>query len=134
MYSLNYLPPQDSSGDIRLVGGEDQQEAGLVEGTQGFRHSWQDLQLLERRRRIPLAVLHPRPIDDTVPIKKNRPVHKRYAFAVFAVPSHLASTICNFGCETKQCQTTDWNASVCGVTWSGSTVGITTTASPTCFV
>ena len=37
-------------------------------------------------------------------------------------------------CVGPQCHTTAWNASVCGVTREGSTVGTTTTKSPTCLV
>src|SRR3979409_1706965 len=50
------------------------------------------------------------------------------------LPHHLVEICCSFGCDTRQCQTTAWNASVCGVTREASTVGTTTTQSPTCFV
>lgn len=42
-------------------------------------------------------------------------------------PYHFVALSCRAGCETKQCQTTAWKASVCGVTSRGSTVGITIT-------
>src|ERR1051326_719288 len=40
----------------------------------------------------------------------------------------------SFGCDTRQCQSTAWNASACGVTRDSSTVGMTTTRSPACLV
>ena len=45
--------------------------------------------------------------------------------------SHLVWFIFKSGCETNKCQTTAWNASLCGVMLFGFTVGTITHASAT---
>ena len=47
-----------------------------------------------------------------------------------SIPTSSASAFSS-GCETSRCQTTAWNASVCGVTCLGFTVGTITQASAT---
>ncbi len=44
------------------------------------------------------------------------------------VDSHFVCVTFNFGCETNKCHTTAWNASLCGVTCVGFTVGTITHA------
>src|SRR3990167_9777672 len=44
-------------------------------------------------------------------------------------PYHVVGCFCSAGCETRQCQITAWNASLCGVTRFGSSTGILTTIS-----
>jgi hypothetical protein len=66
------------------------------------------------------------------PVTPERPgnrLHSGSAAADGEAPSchHLVSLICSFGWETRQCQTTAWKASVCGVMRAASTVGITIT-------
>src|SRR6266446_4138957 len=45
--------------------------------------------------------------------------------------SHFISLAASAGCDTIRCHTTAWNASVCGVTVLGLTVGTMTQASAT---
>src|SRR5204863_3468579 len=47
------------------------------------------------------------------------------------VDSHFVSATFSFGCDTNRCHTTAWNASVCGVTFCGFTVGTMTQTSAT---
>src|SRR5258708_29989936 len=68
-------------------------------------------------------------------------VPSRSKIAILVMPtkrhltlSHFVGARCNFGWLTSRCQTTAQNPSVCGVTRSVATVGMTTQASATCFV
>ena len=74
-------------------------------------------------RRQWLALLDVCTIDDAVTIDE----HGAAADRLY----HLVGARCSLGCDTRQCQTTAWNASECGVMSFSSTVGITTIGSPT---
>src|SRR5262245_10675440 len=72
------------------------------------------------------AIADNRAVDHAVAVEEDR--------AAQSGAHHFVATCCRMGCETRQCHTTAWNASVCGVTRDASTVGTTTTQSPTCLV
>ena len=111
-----------AAGDVGLIGADDDQVAGLLEPAHGVLNAGQETKLGERGRRNGFAVALEVGVDDAVAIEKD------------GRPHHLVAFRCSFGCETRQCQTTAWNASACGVTRDSSTVGMTTTTSPAFFV
>ena len=78
--------------------------------------------------RVRLAVAHDRPIDHAVAVEEHR------GSGCHRVDSHFVGAALRRGCDTSRCQTTAWNASVCGVMVSGLTVGTITHASATCAV
>ena len=68
------------------------------------------------------AVAHDGIVQHAVAIEKDgrpRPAVMSY----FPTDSHFVSCALSAGCETSRCQTTAWNASACGVVWTGLTVG-----------
>src|SRR6266702_931521 len=110
--------------DIGLVGDDHGKKARRAQALERFGHPRQDFQPVERSGRIRLAVAHDGGIDDAVAVEEHRapPAFRRY---------HFVAVCCSAGCDTRQCQTTAWKASVCGVTRLASTVGTTMTQSPT---
>src|SRR5439155_11767065 len=61
-------------------------------------------------------------VDHSVTVEKDRSMSRQIA------DSHFISFCFSLGCDTIKCQTTAWNASVCGVTVSVETVGTITHA------
>ena len=58
-----------------------------------------------------------------------RTPHSTLNHSITAEDSHFVCPAFSAGCDTSRCQTTAWNASACGVTLSGFTVGTITQAS-----
>src|SRR5436309_3653698 len=131
MHGFHHLTPLGPLGHIRLVGRDNQQKPGISQSKESLPDTRQNFEFDQRRWRIGFAVSQHGTVQHAIPVKKNRPSSHAHRFAAFIVVSHLVPAVCNNGCDTRQCQTTAWNASVCGVTRSGLTVGTTTTASPT---
>src|SRR5216684_2892483 len=110
-----------AGGDVGLVGDDDIEESRRTQRLQRLAYAGKQLQIGKRARRVRLAVAHDRLVDHAVAVEKHRA----------ALRYHFVAVCCRAGCDTRQCQTTAWNASVCGVTRPASTVGISTTQSPT---
>ena len=99
---------QGATADVWLVCGNDEKKTGLLQFGASFDDAGENLEFLQRRRRIGLAVASERAVDDAVAIQEDGPPH--------FVPSHLVRFTFSFGCETNRCHTTAWKASECGVT------------------
>lgn len=123
MHGLDDFALLLAGGHVRLVGDDDIQETRVAQALKRFGNAWEDLQFRHRVRRIRFTFSDNSPIYDPVAVEKDR-----------ALAYHLVAICCRAGWETRQCQTTAWKASVCGVTRDASTVGITTTQSPICLV
>ena len=123
MDRLDVLALRLAGCDVGLIGDDDVKEAGLPQALERLGHAGEKLELGERARRVGLAVAHRARVEDAVAVEKDR-----------AALHHFVAICCSAGCETRQCHTTAWKASVCGVTRAASTVGITITQSPTFFV
>jgi hypothetical protein len=101
LHDLERLRP---TGHVGLVGDADEQEAEIVEHSQGLLHPGQDLDGLEGRGRVRHAVPDERPGQDTVPVQE-------HGAAAHRTDSHFIGFACNAGWDTTRCQTTAWNAS-----------------------
>ena len=99
---------QSTAADVWLVRGDDEKETGLLQPGARFDDAWENLEFLQHRRRVGLAVTGEGAVDDAIAVQEDGPPH--------FVPSHLVRFTFNFGCETKRCHTTAWKASECGVT------------------
>ena len=108
---------RESGADVRLVGYDDEEKARVLEPLRCCCGVRKDAKFVEGGGRHRLAVTNQIGVDDAITIEEDG-LH------------HLVAFFCSFGCDTRQCQTTAWNASACGVTRLSSTVGITTTQSP----
>src|SRR5439155_8524804 len=53
---------------------------------------------------------------------------------LYFTDSHFVCPVFRRGCDTKRCQISPWNASVCGVVWVALTTGMMAHASATCVV
>src|SRR6202171_1133257 len=125
------FPGRRSACHVGLVRDHNQDEAAILQTLKLLAQPGIDFDILDPRRRVRFTLPDHRVIQHTVTIKKDRP---RFHLAGLAVPtadSHFVWLAFNFGCETSRCQTTAWNASECGVTLSGFTVGTITHASAT---
>lgn len=114
---------------IWLVRNKKQAISARREPRQRRKHAIAQMKVLRPNRRFPGAGTRVVPvvIDDPIAVEKDRATRQRTA-------SHFISFCLRSGWLTIRCQITAWNASVCGVTVSALIVGITTTASATCFV
>ncbi len=134
VHGLDDFPFLLGGRDIRLVGGNDYKKSGPMKVFNGFHHTGQNLHFLECVGRIRLATANEGAVDNAISVQKDSPPCFLAIAQKREIPYQVVIFFCRSGCETRQCQITAWNASVCGVTWVGSTVGITTTTSPTLFV
>ena len=123
VHRLHHAALNQAIADIGLVGHHDDKEPCILQCAHCADYARQQAEITQSPRRIGLAAADPATVDNSVAIEENRP--RTYHFVAF---------IWSLGWETRQCHTTEWNASVCGVTSAGSTVGMTMTWSPTFFV
>src|SRR6185312_13753990 len=121
VHRLHHLAALGAAGDVGLIRGADEQEAGVTELPRRPDGAREDLELLQRRRGTGAAVAD----DGAVPARGRRAVLAHFT------DSHFVARVLTRGCETSRCQTTAWNASECGVMWSGLTVGTMAQASAT---
>src|SRR5450631_2256511 len=129
--AFDRFPGRRPACHVGLIRDHDQDEAAILQTLKLCAQTRINFDILDPRRRIRLALSDHRVIQHAVTIEKDRP---RFHLAGLAVPtadSHFVWLAFNFGCETSRCQTTAWNASECGVTFSGFTVGTITHASAT---
>lgn len=98
MHGLDRSTRCPPSGDVGLIRNNHNEEAGVLEPTHGVFDARQQLELLDlgRSDRTPIALNIG--VYDAVPIEKDRPYH-------------LVAFFWSFGCDTRQCQITVWNAS-----------------------
>src|SRR5262249_55419789 len=104
----------------------DESEARRLESRERIADARENLQVFRALRRIRAPLSDDGSIDDAVPVEEDGGGH--------IVDSHFVGYTLSAGCETSRCQTTAWNASLCGVIVSGLTVGMITHASATCAV
>jgi hypothetical protein len=97
---------------VRLVGDPDEKQTGAFQSLQRAGDVGQHLQLGERGWRTGSAVFHDGAVQDAVAVEERRASRR----AAHRTDSHFVGAAFTFGCETSRCQTTAWNASVCGVT------------------
>src|SRR4029077_14929484 len=116
----------DSARHVGLVGHDDQQVSGLLEGGTGLIHARKHGHLAERCGAVWPALAHDCGAEDTVAVEENG------AAAHQVVPgrtdSHLVAATLRAGWLTSRCQTTAARPSVCGVIRSGKRGGTTTQA------
>ena len=117
-----------SARDVGLIRNDEEQEVECFEPRQCRRRFGDDRQILERARWVWLSVAHDRSIENAVAVEENG-AHAISAYLV--TDSHFVCARFSAGWLTIKCQTTAWNASACGVTFSALTVGMRTTASAT---
>ena len=127
VHGLNQFAALGSAPDIRLVRNYHQDETRLLQLRAAVRNVGINLELLQRRRRKWKTVANDGTIQDAVAIEKD-------GGPAYFVLSHFVCAVFSAGCETSKCQTTAWNASVCGVVFIGLTVGMMMQTSATCAV
>ena len=129
VHRIDLRARQPLARDIRLVGRDDQAEAVLAQALECRGRVGKDDHLLDGVGRIRLAVADIGLVQHAIAIEEHG---ARHALAgARSTPSHLVCFAFSAGCVTSRCQMTAWNASECGVTASGLTVGTMHTASPT---
>ena len=131
MDCLDHWSRYAAGADVRLVRSHDQEIPATVQRVERLGHTGQQFELIETFGRMGLAAADDCAVDDAVSVEEDGAVH---ALAGPATDSHFARWTASAGCDTRQCQTTAWNASASGVTSSRSMVGTTMTSSPTCCV
>src|ERR1019366_4505046 len=126
---------------IGLIGGDDQGVSGVVQLTARGRHAGEEAEFVHVRgcKRIPVA--DDREVERAIPVHENGGTAARGTGGgwrnrgIHGLPvetlSHLVWFTLRSGWETKRCQMTAWNASLCGVMLPGLTVGTMTQASAT---
>ena len=102
MHRLDHIPTLNPLSHIRLIGHDNQHKACLLQPKDCVGHAGEDLEISQAGWRIRHAVLYEGTVEDTIAVDKNGPLsgHGR----AWVVLSHLVSTSCSFGCETRQCQ------------------------------
>lgn len=124
VYRLNDLAAKRSSAHIRLIGDRHEKKACLLQLRAAIDDIRIKLEFLDARRRKRKSVAHYGPVEHAVPIQENRALP-------YFVLSHFVSAVLSMGWETNKCQMTACNASVCGVVFTGLTVGMMTQTSAT---
>src|SRR5436189_3472431 len=127
MHRFNGFATLGAAANVGLVGDDNQKEVRRLELRTPVKNVLVKLQLLDVKWRMGRSVADRDPVDYSVAIEKN--CASRYFML-----SHFASATLRVGCEIHKCQTTAWNASVCGVMFASLTVGMTIATSATCAV
>jgi len=89
MEGLDLIPRGGPPDDIGLVGDDDKQKAGAMQTVQGIRYAWENLEVVQRKRRLRLAGSEDLPVDHAVAVQKDCALH--------VVDSHLASKALTIG-------------------------------------
>ena len=124
MHRFNRLAALGAAADIRLVCNNHQEEARSLKSRAPVDDIVIEFEIRRTRRGMRLSIPDDSAVDYSVAIQK-------YGAPRYLMLSHFVSATLRLGCEIHKCQTTAWNASVCGVTFSGFTVGITIATSAT---
>ena len=74
MHRVDDLAPLRAARDVRLVRHDDDAESRVVKTRHGFRNAGQDVEILDARRWIGLAVANDGPVDHTVAVKEHSAV------------------------------------------------------------
>src|SRR5438477_4500674 len=127
MHRFNGFATLGAAANVGLVGDDNQKEVRSLKLRTPVRNILVKLELLDVRWRMRRSVPDRDPVDYSVAIEKN--CGSRYFML-----SHFVSATLRVGCEIHKCQTTAWNASVCGVMFAGLTVGMTIVMSAICAV
>ena len=78
---VDLIPRGETPDDIRLVRHEDEEESGAGETVQGIGYAGENLEIVQRERRLRLTGAEDLPVDHTVAIQKDCALH--------VVDSHL---------------------------------------------
>jgi len=124
MEGLYLFPSPCPPGNVRLIRHNNQPEPGLLQQFNRHWNSRENFKLIRAGRRIRLSVPYDGTIDHPVPVEEYRTMGH-------FTDSHFVCATFSAGCETNRWPMTDWNASVCGVTFPGLTEGTMTHASAT---
>ena len=122
---VNGLEGGRASGNVGLIGGDEQEEAERFEASEIGCGGLDNFHLVERGRGIRLAIAHDGFVENAVAIEEDGAHSRGQGFT----DSHLVSARFRSGWETMRCHTTAWKASEWGVMWVGFTVGTMTQAS-----
>src|SRR5215475_10345292 len=124
MHRFNRLATLDASADIRLVCNNHQEEVRSLKSRALVDDIVVEFEILRARRGMRFSIPDVHSVNYSVAIQK-------YCASCYLMLSHFVSATLRLGCEIHKCQITAWNASACGVTFSGFTVGITIATSAT---
>ena len=124
IHRFNGFATLGAAAHVGLVGDDNQEEVRSLKPRTSVRNIRVEFELLEAGWRMGRSVPDRNPIDYSIAIEKN--CGTRYFML-----SHFASATLRVGCEIHKCQTTAWNASVCGVMFAGLIVGMTIATSAT---
>lgn len=116
-----------SAADVGLVRDHNQKKIRSFEPRTSVGNILVKLELVDVRWRVRQSVPDGNAVDYSVAIQKN-------CSSSYFMLSHFVWAIFRSGCEIHKCQTTAWNASVCGVTFVGLIVGMIIATSATCAV
>lgn len=123
VHRLDALAALRSPAHIRLISDNHEKKASRFQPGARLGRVRVKLEFIDVPRRKRTAVADHWPIEHAVPIQEDRPI--------YFVLSHFVCAVFSAGWETNKCQTTAWNASVCGVVFMGLTVGTITQTSAT---
>lgn len=124
VHRLDGFAACSAPADIRLIRHDDEKKASRFQLRAGANCIRVKLELVDPRGRKGAPVANHWPVQHAIPVQEDR------ALSYFVL-SHFVCAVLSAGCETNKCQTTAWNASVCGVVFMGLTVGTITQTSAT---
>ena len=122
VHRFDNLAALHSTTNIRLISDHHEKKADGLELRAALHDVRIKLELVDLRGRKRTALSNHWPIEHAVPVQKDGAL-------LYFMLSHFVGAVLSAGCETNKCQTTAWNASVCGVVFMGLTVGIMTQTS-----
>ena len=105
MHCLDNIPTLNTLSHVGLIGRDNQYKACVLQSKDCVGHTGKDFEISQTGWRIGHTGAHEGTVEDTIAINKNG-TPCGYGRAAWAVLSHLVSTSCSFGCDTRQCQAT----------------------------
>ena len=99
MHPVEHCHGVAAGADVGLVRDHDQDEVKILETPRCLLDSRQDAEIGHAGRRHGSSVAPHVGADHPIAVEK------------YGAPHHLVAFLCSLGCETRQCQTTAWNAS-----------------------
>jgi hypothetical protein len=101
MHLLDNVSADETVADVGLIGDDDDDVSMFLQRLDGSRRVWNEPEIIESPGSVGSAGAHQRAAQHAVTVQENGWSH-RY---------HFVGCLCSFGCDTRQCQTTAWNAS-----------------------
>src|SRR5207249_11244594 len=105
MHRFDNIPTLNTLSHVGLVGRDNQHKACVLQSKDCVGHTGENLEINQTGWRIGNTVSDEGTVENTIAINKNG-TPSGHGRAAWAVLSHLVSTSCSFGCDTRQCHAT----------------------------